>query len=334
MNYRHLRWPVVVFGLALGVGFSACAGTETPSESGQQAQAATRLPDRFERTLPWGEADDELGLRPAVAESIAYGPNAVAVTTHGVLLLDRLKQRVVMVDDAHALRTVAKVSEDNEDLVAGTDGAFVAYSPVRARASFYDANGAPAGELSIPRALTNGVRLSLGISRRLSLVTGYQEQIAIGSPAAPMALSVSLAAKREGAHVLADGRGVVVRVEDGAGTLEVVSQPTEQERSAVVGSVALPGSMTAARVVGGDASTVCLRTEQVAFGAKLSVSRRALCVSTKSWKVVLDQALPAVGLYVPRTEVAYGDGHLAVIRPTEAGLEVSAVRVVRTEVSQ
>ena len=57
-------------------------------------------------------------------------------------------------------------------------------------------------------------------------------------------------------------------------------------------------------------------------------------MSTKSWKVVLDQALPAVGLYVPRTEVAYGDGHLAVIRPTEAGLEVSAVRVVRTEVSQ
>ena len=83
MNYRHLRWPVVVFGLALGVGFSACAGTETPSESGQQAQAATRLPDRFERTLPWGEADDEVARLGRHGVGVCHCPTSNMVLASG-----------------------------------------------------------------------------------------------------------------------------------------------------------------------------------------------------------------------------------------------------------
>ncbi len=333
MKYRDFRWVLAAGGLALGMGFSACAvtGSKTGEPGASEHSALSALPERFERTVPWGSGEGELTLRPGVSESISYGPNAAAVTEHGVLLLDWLAGRVVLVDHEHSPRTLATVAEDSEDLVAGADGAFVTYSPVRARARFFSPDGVKFGELALPRALRDGVRLDLGLSRRLVLTTGYQEQITLGSPSAPLPLSVSLRGKKEGAHLLPDGRGVVVRVEDGVGTVQVVTQATENERSTVSASVELPGTMSAARIIGGTGSLVCLRVEAVSSAPKVSVDRRAVCLNAVSGKIVLDQALPPVGLYLPRTELAFGAGRLAFIRPVAAGLEVSSFRVSREE---
>lgn len=317
--------------------FAACAvasGPERATQSHAQAQSADApLPERFERVLPWGAGDEQLRSKPALAESVAQGPNAVAVAPNGhVLILDRLAGRVVAVDHQSPPKHVASVATDVEDFAAGADGRLLAWSPLRARAWVLDGTGKNVGEIGVPRELRDAQSLELGVSHRVSVRTAYQERFAIGSPAAPLPLPVTLRTRREGAVELADGRGVSVRVDQGAARMLVLTQAAD-ERSQVVAEHPIPGTVTAARVLGRAGDVVCARTEQVTSTPALAVSRRAVCLRIGTGAVVLDQALPAPGLYAPRTELAVGGGRLAFIHPTEQGLGVTSWRIAGAEVT-
>lgn len=339
MTRLSVRWTFVAGGAALLASFAACSQTAGDDPVAKSSDSVTtvltkkNLPERFERTIGWGTAATQLAFKPAQTESVAYGPNAVAVLPNGeTLVLDRLAGRVVAIDADSDPRTVATVPVDAEDLTTGNDGSIVAFSPLRARAWFFDADGKSAGELPVPRELREVTGLSVGASRRLTVRTGYQETLTIGSPSAPLPLAVTLAGKREGAYQLADGRGVAVRVDADGAQLLVVSQPADEAaRSEVTLSHALPGDISAARIVGGQGSTVCLRAERVTSSPALAVERRALCVDALGGNVLLDEELPAPGAYVPRTELSFAGGRLSFIHPTELGLTVRSIRVAAGE---
>lgn len=326
--------------IALGTAsvLAACGVAREPEPTRQaesKVESAPVLGPRFERSFAWGTGQDQLRRSPSVAESVVYGPNAVAVSSDGrPLLLDRLAGRVVTFDAVSPLREVAAVAVDSEDLAAGSDGTFLAFSPVRARAALFDASGKSVGELAVPRELIDSVGFDIGISRRVRLRTGYQEVIELGSPSAPLPLPVALQTKREGAFQLASGRGVAVRATQGGASLVVVSQPADEAaRSQIEQELPLPGAPTSARVVGGQGDVVCVKSERVISTPALVVSRRATCLNVQGGAVVFDEALPAPGLYAPRTELAFGAGRLAFIHPTEKGLSVTSVAVLGEEVA-
>lgn len=328
-------WWIAVGTAAL---LAACAGSresETLRETEGRVESAPVLGPRFERTFAWGEGQERFRRSPSVPESVVYGPNAVAVASDGrPLVLDRLAGRVVTLDAVSPLRNVASVGVDSEDLATGSDGAWLAFSPQRARAAVFDADGKSLGELAVPRELRDATGFDIGISRRVRVRTGYQEVIELGSPSAPLPLPVALRTKREGAYQLADGRGVAVRATDAGVSLVLVSQPADEAaRSQIEKEIPLPGALTAARVVGGSGHVVCVKSEAVSSAPALSVSRRATCVNVATSAIVFDEALPAPGLYVPRTELAFGAGRLAFIHPTENGLTVTSVAVLGKEVS-
>lgn len=330
----------LVFEIAVGASvlLAACAVTresEPTSKRRESAVGAPVLGERFERSFAWGEGQDHFRRSPEVAESVVYGPNAVAVASDGrPLILDRLAGRVVTLDASSGLHTVANVTHDAEDVAAGAQGTWLAFSPLRARASLFDAEGKSVGELAVPRELRDLVSFEIGISRRVRVRTAHQETLELGSPSAPLPLPVTLAGKREGAYLLPDGRGVAVKATPAGASLVVASQAADEAaRSTLEAELPLPGGPTAARVLGGRGSLVCVKSESVSSTPALVVSRRVSCLDVASAKVVFDEALPVPGLYVPRTEVAFGAGRLAIIHPTEAGLEVTSVRVAGEEVA-
>ncbi len=314
----------------LGAPFAACAVARSsePAQKSSSALERATLPDRFEVTLPWGAGPKSVRLLPAETESMAQGPNAVAALPGGeVLVLDRLAGRVAKVEHDGAIHTVASVARDAEELVSGADGSFVAFSPMRAAAWFFDEHGKSAGELAVPRELRELRGLSIGKSRRLSVHTGYQETLIIGSPSAPIALPVVLSGKREGAYQLPSGLGAAVRIDSDRAVFVVVSQSTQEARSKTVRSFMLPHSASAARVIGGEGDRVCLRTELVTSTPSIDVSRRAICIDAGDGAIAFDEALPARGLYLPRTELSVGGGRLVFAHPTPQGFVITSSRI-------
>jgi hypothetical protein len=122
---------------------------------------------------------------------------------------------------------------------------------------------------------------------------------------------------REGAVELPDGSGVAVMVKDGTARL-LVSRPDIKAETARL----LATGIDAAQLVGNDGNVVCARTEQLRAGGVIDVGRRIVCVDAKSGTVRLDRALPAPGVYAPRTELAVGPGQVVLMRPTETGMSI------------
>lgn len=315
----RVGWLMVV------AAFAACAGSESENTESMSASVALdALPETMTLELGWNEAT----LHPASSESIADGPSAVAALPNGeVLVLDQLGERVQLLSYQKAPRTLTSIARDTRDLVADTDGGFVAFSPMRATARYFDAAGKSTGQLNVPRELRELTGLSIGPSRRLTVKTGYQELFTIGSPSAPVALPSMLAGKREGAALLPSGDGVAVQASNGQLKLVVLSQATAETRSDVIRSFPLPHAANAGRVVGSEGNRVCLRTESVTSTPAIDVERRAVCLDATTGEILLDHALPAVGVYLPRTELSVGGGRLVSLHPTTEGLHVTSSRI-------
>ncbi|MBW2458330.1 MAG: hypothetical protein JRI68_27755 [Deltaproteobacteria bacterium] len=283
----------------------------------------------------WGDGPAELALIPPGFETVASGPSAVALTPGATpLILDRLAGRVVRVTGDGRLVALATVPVDAEELATSSDGSLITFSPLRATAWVYDADGQAAGELPVPRALHQLLHVELGPSRTVQVRTGYQELIDLGSSAAPLPLAVALKTKKEGAALLSDGRGLSASVTDGHAQLQVVRQATAEQHATVEAAHPIAGSVTAARIVGTFGTTACLRLERVESTPEITVSRRAFCVDVTDGTVIFDRELPAPGLYVPRRELAVGGGHLAFIHPTQEGLTLHRWRLDRGQGSK
>ncbi len=301
---------------------SAIAGCHQPPDD-EHAATVQQAAITASSPVSWGTGPNELTATQRGFDQVAEGPSAIALEADGsALLLDRLAGRIVRMDAAGRTRPLAAVASDAEDLAVGPDGAIVAYSPLRATAWLFEPNGQPAGEVTVPRALRDILQLELGPSRVVRARTGYQELLDIGSPVAPLPLPVILHSKREGAVLLADGRGLSAQVLDGRAELVVQNQANAAGRSTVhVRHVAYEPA-SAARVIGISGRIACLRIEHATAAPAVSVERHAVCLDITSGETVLEQALPAPGLYLPRRELAMGGGYLAFMLPSEGGLLV------------
>jgi len=224
-------------------------------------------------------------------------------------------------------QVAAVVPEDAEDLAVGADGTLALYSPWRARVWVYG-GGAPV-EMAVPRLL-RGIRgVALGPSRQVLLHTAYQETLSLGSPSLPQTPEAILAQKREGEVLLADGRGVAVRLQ-GDGRPEVLLR-WPGERLDTAARFPLPERVLAARVVGAADRAVCLRLEQVdvraAAGPGFTVQRQVVCHDVDSGARLLQRDLPAPGRYAPPREVAVGGvpARVAFMEAAREGLRVTVV---------
>lgn len=317
-------------GALVWILVAGCTAATDPDSA--SVRSALDAPSCRATTLAWGDAAGRAGLRPAVPESPAWGPQAIAVAPSGeAQVLDAVNQRILAIGAAGDVRVAATgIARDAEALAVGEDGALAVFSPLQGKAWLLDADGAPAGEVAIDRAFRHVTGLAVGRSRQVLVRTAYQETFNVGSPAAPIDLATTLAGKREGAFVLADGSGVAVRASGGAAELVVVSNPADR-RSTVRATHAVPGRVDAAMLIGVAGDVACVRTEQLAQDEALRVQRRAVCVDVTTGSVRIDLPLAAPGLYVPRQELAVGGAapRLAALEATKDGLIVRTCEVGR-----
>ena len=305
------------------VALCACA-SPTTHESAAALDVGCR-----DLTVAWGDAPGQLGLRPALPDSRAHGPEAVAVAPDGsVLVLDELHARVLALAPGGTTRiAVTGIAPDAEDLAVAADGAVAAFSPLQARAWMFEPDGSPAGTVAVDRSIRHLTGIAVGPSRQLVVRTAFQEMFDAGSPAAPVALATMLGGKREGAFVLADGRTVAVTAAGGHAQLLV--RDAAKDRAPIEATYALPDRVDAAILVGATGTIACMRAEQVDQQGTLVVSRRAVCIDASSGRVVLDTPLAKPGLYVPHTELAVGGSTIALLSPQAAGMTAHVCEVPR-----
>lgn len=322
MSYRGLS---LVAALA-ALGSFACVAdpdSDSPSAVGEASSEARRALAEAAVVVPWGDGPSELGLRAPQAEFLGDGPSGIAISPSGdVLIVDRLHGRVVRVGPA-GLEPLLEVPADVELLAAGDDGALAGFSPLRARAAVFDPAGKLLGEVPVPRGAGEVAGLSLGPSRRVELVTAFQERFVAGSPHAPLGAAAALRTKREGAldwgsdgslHALVDASGDawLVLMARGAG-----------ERAEEAGRVRVASGVASLRVLGHDGGHVVTLVERVepSDGA-LAVTRAVLVVDPSRGEVVGEWALPAAGWWVPRQAYAVGFGRVAFMDPLPDGMRV------------
>lgn len=308
MNFR-----IVTLQALLTLGLAGCSEPAPTAQSRVQGLNTTRV-------LPWSI----LGYRAPGPESQAAGPSSLAVGPSGkIFVLDALRARILEVGSA-GVKVAAKVPATVEDLAVGEDGAFLVYSPLRARAWIFDAEGAPAGEVRVPRALRLIRGLSLGKSHQVFVHDAYQQTLRLGSPATAQTLPAMLHSRREGAFFLDAETGVVaLRDEEGRAEVRLVSSRTG--RSVVKRRIPLADKVLAVRIVGVTGGVICLRLEQSASSEQkgpLRLQRQALCVDAKSGQELLREPLPPPGDYVPRRELALGGDPLRLVQisPGREGL--------------
>jgi hypothetical protein len=275
---------------------------------------------------PGTTGPEALGYRRAVTEHLAVGAPAVAVGPRGsIFVLDALKGRVMRMTRGEAIPAVENLPKDVDDLAIGPDGAIAVRRSARPEVLVFAPDGRKVGSVETG-AVETADTLVLGPSRRVAVVSPFQETFLFGSPATPQLPEAVLANKREGAALLPSGDGVVaVRRDDGVAELRVVSNDASVDQAArVLGTTAL-GVASAIRVVGAQGNIVCTRIEHASQGAtgEMVVDREAACVDVIAGKTLLRTKLPAVGTYVPRRELSFQGATLAHLRPTDEGLELS-----------
>lgn len=315
----------VLVGLVLVQG--AAVGCATSEEGDKLASSRAALHADGSLTLAFGDKANELGFAPALPERAAFGPQAVGTLPGGALLvLDAVRGRVLRVEAGGAVREVAKVDRDADDLAVGPDGAFAVKRTTTPKVVVYTPAGARQGELDY-RILQDAERIELGASRRVTVVSAHQERYLLGSPTFPLSPAEVLHSKREGVAERADGAGLqVLRSDDGQLSLVAVRRDAEQERTVEVGRVAV-GRGASARVVGVSGNVACLRVETLEDTAAISVRREAVCVDASTGAVVFRSDLGAPGAYVPHRELTFSRGRLTFAKPTSEGLQVATFAV-------
>lgn len=303
---------------ALPLLLLACNGG--PTERTGASRAALASGETVQ--VAWGAGPNAVGFRPAVRERAALGAPALAVGPGGrIYVLDAVRGRVVRLEGPEVV-SLAEVPKDSDDLAIGPDGAFAVRRSVKPEVLVFGPGGERVGAVDTS-AVESVDGLALGLSRRVSVTTPFQEIFLLGSPAAPQLAGQIWANKREGAALVSGGRGVVaVRREDGELELHVVSQGEAEGR--VVARHAL-GKGTAARIVGASGEAVCVRVEHVSegTGGAVAVEREAACLDAATGATLLRTKLPPPGTYVPRRELAFSGRTLAFAHPTEDGLSVT-----------
>lgn len=321
----------------MGLGFLAgplgCDGATRELRSSHASSSAPLFGAPSEQLHSWGGGGQGLGFRPSVYERLALGPTAVAVDPAGrVLVLDALNGRVARIQESGKLSTIATVDRDADDLAVGPDGAIAVHHQTTTTIDVFDPSGRRIGALDA--GIVRDVdAVSLGRSRQVSVTNAFQETYLLGSPSFPQPAEAVLLSKREGAAMLPDRTGlVVVRRDDGVVELRAIASAEGDDDRARVRARLELGNASAARVVGAYGSVACARLEHVdqAASGELAVRREAVCVDLASGREALRVDLPAPGAYVPRRELVFAYGTLALLRPEAGGARVTRWNVRAT----
>lgn len=323
---KHVLVGLVPLAMASALApVTGCTTTEEGDKLVASGHAALHADGSL--TLAFGDKVGEVGFAPAVPERAAFGAPAVGTLPSGELLvLDALHGRVLRVEAGGAVREVARVDRDADDLAVGPDGAFAVKRTTTPKIVVYTPAGARQGELDY-RILQDAERIELGVSRRVTVVSAHQERYLLGSPTFPLSPAEVLHSKQEGVAARADGAGLeVLRSKEGLLSLVAVRHDAEQERTVEVGRVAI-GRGASARVVGVTGNVACLRVETLEDTAAVSVRREAVCVDATSGAVVFRTDLGAPGAYVPHRELTFARGRLTFAKPASAGLQVATFAV-------
>ena len=305
------------------LGLPGCSQEPESIEAIGEARGAARLAD-LDVTLPRGDATGAIGLRAPQAEFLGDGPSGIALGPDGsVLVADRLHGRAVRVDAAGAHHAFA-LDADVEALAVGDDGAIALFSPLRSRVDLRTAEGAPLGEVAVPRTVGDVVGLSLGASRRVEIQTAYQERFVAGSANAPLDANAVLRTKREGAVSLDPDRALEALL-DASGTAFVVVVATRDgERAHEERRLEVARGAASVRVLGVDRGRVVAlveRLKQDGIGA-ISVTRELVVASLESGTVLATEPMISGGAWVPRQFVSVGGGAVAYMVPLPDGLRV------------
>ncbi len=295
----------------------------SPPALGEAPQAVDAVED-LDVLLPWGSAGFAIGWRAPAEEFRGDGPSGIAIAPTGaVVVVDRLNRRLVEVHRQGLIPRDA-IAEDVELLAFGSDGAWVAASPFRARAWVHERNGDAVGEVALSRLLGDATRVALIGSRQVEITTALQERFVIGSPSAPRDPADVLRSKREGALAGSEREPalVAVRGEDGALRLDAVAAGAR--RSSTTRWATL-GDGDAVQLIGRTQGHVVAVTEKVDQPAEaLVVTRTMVVVDAKTGVTRATHELPR-GLWVPRESIAVAVGAptVAFMTPTPEGLRVT-----------
>lgn len=307
------------------VAFGVCAWLATAAACSPAPVAQTSALSADGASIPWGAGLGQLGLRPTVGEIQTKGPSALALDPHGrAVVVDRYNGRVVRFAGGSA-EVLFAAPEDTDLIAVGDDGAIVIYSALHAHIEIFAPGGIAQGGIEVPRALGELRAITLGASRRVSVSTALQERYELGSPSFPLPLEVVLASKQEGTHALPEHRGLAIRTDKREVSLLIASAGAERSTTQVR---RLPGLADAAQLVGVDGAIACARLETLHPGASIALDRRLVCLDVNTGAVTLDRALPALGLYLPRTELTMTHGVVALMTPLEGGMAFTRYAIV------
>lgn len=326
-RWKPEPWTGIVTASLVAV--SAGCTADPPRSQGREGTAGSALGAATwrEKKLAWGKGEGEVGHRATQPELPGEGPSSIAVAPSGdVVILDRLNDRAIAISTKGDVTVRAKLPRDAEHVAVGPDGALAAWSPLRATVWIAGKDGAPLGELSVPRELREIERIEMGISHRVAAVSALQETVQLGSPRAPLDLAASLRTRREGAAFLADGRGVAARTTESGAEIFAYrkAKPGEDSKPEIGWTYPIGEEVAAVRIFGAAGNAVCARLERVTQDTALAVEREALCVEAGTGKVLLRQPLGRPGIHPVHEELAVGGDPpvVAFLKAEEDGLRV------------
>jgi hypothetical protein len=308
----------------LGVGLFACTADSRGVEKTKSSQAALNAAPTTQH-LAWGDAPGQLGFRPAIREALPMGTPAIAIAPNGsVLVLDALHERVVRAQKGD-VSEIAKVPLDCDDIAVASDGAFAVKRSMRPEVLVFSPTGERIGSVDIG-AVENADAITLGLSRRVLVSNGFQQTFMAGSPSMQQSKAAIQASARTGAALARDGSGVIAVKHADEVEIQLVPQSDDNAQPKARFSL---GKADAARIIGVDGNAACARVEHVGtdVSGALEVKREATCIELTTGKTLFHQALPNVGAYLPRRELAFAHGTLVLARPNGDGLELTTYAV-------
>jgi hypothetical protein len=308
--------------IAIGLGACTAESRSVDQKTQSSSSALTREPTT--QRLTWGDAQGQLGFRPAIREAMPMGVPAIAVAPNGSLLvLDALHERVIRTQKGDVVE-LAKVPADCDDIAIAADGAFAVRRSVKPEVLVFGPQGEKIGSV-YTSAVLDADAITLGTSRRVFVTNGFQQTFLVGSPSMPQTKAFVQAGVREGAALLADGSGVVAAKNGDEVELRVIAQTGQTDRSEVRAHWTL-GKAEAGRVVGVSGNTACARIEHVTTDASgaIAVKREAACLDLATGKTLFRKELPAPGAYMPRRELSMSGPNLVFARASADGLDVTS----------
>jgi hypothetical protein len=304
---------VIVIGALLA---TCCNGGEQHLETKYSGLRTAPVVERQWR-LAYGPGPAELGIRPPLDESRAWGPQAATINSGGELVvLDNEKGRVVTFDSSGQLSGASPQSAMSIDVACSDSLCWFLELASPALVERVGVHGVNRGRTSLSAAFKTAVGIGV-VGNVPTLHTAYQESY--------LPLATQPLATRRSGLLQRDGRALSVSLNKNSGTVtlheeivpllegsarrtrELYSAPTDCDAIRLIGALSGNQLVTVCDVVGGG-----------------NVERAVLVLNSKG-AIVHRIALAAHGLYVPFRQVRLVENQLLLLEPLAEYLQVTLI---------